>query len=461
MNLSGNPLTYADCYEIGRLRAENRSITYDDAGLGCFTTDIYPAGTFNGNFLNLLKTDHDLNGDGQLNPVEAAQIKGVSVTAERLLNSVEGVQNLTNLESLNLGTQNLTSAPDLSSLVNLEQLYLDNNYLSALPNLEGMASLRVLIADRNELTELPDLSSLGALEYLDVSNNQIGGEPVLPINISTLYVNNNQITGLASLADNMELRYMNASNNLLTQLPVFNQYLLLEELDVTGNSLTNGICDVVSDFKYHDVELSIDPQANNTTLSCDMVWWFPGINAREGDYTLDLVNYHPLRPVDNTVTLTFYNEAGVVVTTDEVPLAKGAAAQVAIPRGEVSAVKAEGTAGVTAVLSFAGDDNQDFAFSGGSARLENAFTPHIARDTASFTTVIHAADFTGAEAELSLETFQKDPDLTDAADHVLNYNMAGNGSVSVNLETDFGSEVVQNSSLARIEGDKHQALPDV
>ena len=176
--------------------------------------------------------------------------------------------NLTNLQELHLGSNQLKSLPEyvFDDLGNLDVLYLSNNDLSVLPqkvffNLPNMESLDL---SGNRFSSLPSgIFSLSlSLETLDLSGNRFssfpndifprfpnpnfysnGSTPPLPVmGLKTLDISSNNLTFLTdNVFDNLIiLEKLDLSRNNLSSLPprIFENLLKLEILDLTQNKLS-------------------------------------------------------------------------------------------------------------------------------------------------------------------------------------------------------------------------------
>lgn len=87
--------------------------------------------------------------------------------------SLQGVQTLSNLTSLDLWSNHIIDISPLSSLGKLETLDLSGNEISDISVLENVHSLKSLILSRNRVNDISPLSSLISLTNLDLAYNQI------------------------------------------------------------------------------------------------------------------------------------------------------------------------------------------------------------------------------------------------------------------------------------------------
>lgn len=134
------------------------------------------------------------------------------------LTELDGIQNLSELEVLDISGNGLTSLEYLTACKELNELYAADNRLDdcpTLPNLvhldlagnqltdaefvSSLPRLKTLYLDRNQLTDITPMCSLSSLSTLDLTNNAIKtlkGLEVLP-NLKLLYVEGNQLDNQA------------------------------------------------------------------------------------------------------------------------------------------------------------------------------------------------------------------------------------------------------------------------
>jgi Leucine-rich repeat (LRR) protein len=186
----------------------------------------------------------------------------------------EGIGDLSNLEYLNLGYNNITEVPpSLGKLTNLQYLFLHSNQLTDLPDeLSSLTNLTDLTISSNEtLTKLPDVvTKLSSITDLDIGYCSITTLPVeiknlqnleelsvdhckltsLPDEIGelptleTLFLIKNELSTLPeSMGDLKNLRSLNISINNLTELPEsFNSLDSLKSIQFYSNQLDSFPC---------------------------------------------------------------------------------------------------------------------------------------------------------------------------------------------------------------------------
>ena len=109
----------------------------------------------------------------------------VTATADYLnldrnqLESVAGVEKLTELKWLRLNENRLASLPDLSALVNLRRIYLRDNKFETVPEtLKGLPALTDIELSGNPIKTIPDwLAEKKGLLFLSFNRTQITSLP--------------------------------------------------------------------------------------------------------------------------------------------------------------------------------------------------------------------------------------------------------------------------------------------
>jgi Leucine-rich repeat (LRR) protein len=166
--------------------------------------------------------------------------------APKLTELPESLGQLTQLQSLNLGSNQLTALPDwLGQLTQLQLLNLSGNQLTTLPaSLGQLTRLLSLDLSRNQLTALPEwLGQLMQLQSLNLSGNQLTALPEWLgqlTQLQSLNLSGNQLTTLpASLGQLTRLLSLDLSRDQLTALPEWlGRFTQVQSLDLGGNQLT-------------------------------------------------------------------------------------------------------------------------------------------------------------------------------------------------------------------------------
>src|SRR5690554_6610945 len=134
----------------------------------------------------------------------------VLVCADKDIQSLDGIEQLSNLRVVNLSQNNIRtiqslaklkrlfaldiSANKLEDLNGIEQLpklnklNANNNQLASADSLQELKNLKRLYISNNQLQSLSFVSSLESLENLDAENNQRSSLPKLPTGIKTFNI---------------------------------------------------------------------------------------------------------------------------------------------------------------------------------------------------------------------------------------------------------------------------------
>lgn len=149
------------------------------------------------------------------------------VNLERSLRSALGVpsgpilpghaQTLTRLVA---NYANITDLDGIECLTRLEQLGLGSNYISNLEPLASMTQLRALSLPSNRISDVSPLASLIHLEGLELHNNLISDiTPLAPLrHLSSLWLQANDISDITALSGMGPLQYLCLASNQISDI---------------------------------------------------------------------------------------------------------------------------------------------------------------------------------------------------------------------------------------------------
>ncbi|MBQ9218275.1 MAG: hypothetical protein IJ160_08920, partial [Muribaculaceae bacterium] len=166
-------------------------------------------------FRNDVSTHYDANHDGYLSYVESAATKEISLSHEKSLTSLKGVEFFTELKVLNV-TYNSLASLDLSKNTKLTDLSCSGNHLTEL-NLSKNTYLKTLVCNNNQLSAL-DLGNNEVLSYLDCSENRLTSLTILSRSIEWLLCFDNQLDVLDLPTYYNRLEHLECYKNRLTTL---------------------------------------------------------------------------------------------------------------------------------------------------------------------------------------------------------------------------------------------------
>ena len=175
----------------------------------------------------------------------------------RNISDVSGIEYCTNLEILNLWSNQIMDISDLSNLTNLKVLNLNNNRIVDVTVLSGLPNLQSLDLWHNQIMDISSLNNLTNLEVLNLNNNQI-------IDIYPLIQNNG--------IDNNDKVYLN--RNSLNAISI-NTYI--PQLETRGVTVYYDIG--LSDPSFGFISENWIPQYEKGPMNS--IWQSEGIN-REG-----------------------------------------------------------------------------------------------------------------------------------------------------------------------------------
>ena len=204
--------------------------------------------------------------DSQLGSIKELDCYGYWKSDEEKIISTSGLEKLTSLTSLNVGSNQLTSI-DVSKNTSLTSLDVGDNQLTNI-DVSSNTLLTSLDVDNNQITSL-DVSSNTLLTDLNVDNNQITSLDVSKnTKLTRLYARKNQITSL-DVSKNTAITGLYVNENQLTSLDVSNNTALIW-LYVYENQLTS--LNIIKNISLFDLrafknQLTGLDVSNNTALT--------------------------------------------------------------------------------------------------------------------------------------------------------------------------------------------------
>jgi hypothetical protein len=134
------------------------------------------------------------------------------ISGETPIKDISGLENFTNLESLDLSLHEITNISPLAGLTKLTSLSLEGNPVADISPLAKLTNLKVLI-----------LSNCAAQDYRPLANL---------VNLEFLKLDNSTLTDINPLASLTGLKYLYLANNrIIDYSPLTNIYPNLEEKD--------------------------------------------------------------------------------------------------------------------------------------------------------------------------------------------------------------------------------------
>lgn len=191
--------------------------------------------TFAEDFKAYLVENFDTDGDGEISRDEAELI--TAIECENLgLTSLEGVRNLTNLQTLHC-SYNAIETLDVSGMTSLTELLCDHNLITDL-NVSGCTSLSSIECNSNAIGELNLADCRNTLTTITCNENKLARLDLTNFDkLFHLNCDDNQLTEL--LVDGCTaLTSVDCASNQLTTLD-FRQTPLIGEVYCSNNKLTS------------------------------------------------------------------------------------------------------------------------------------------------------------------------------------------------------------------------------
>ena len=179
-----------------------------------------------------------LKPTGDILPSDVVGLKWFSAAGRGIV-SLEGIEKLTALTSLDLSGNQIENIRPLSRLTALELLYLNSNRVQDISALSGMTLLTVLDLSRNRITNIAALSGLTELGLFYFNNNQVSD--ISPLSnmsdMEILYLGGNQIQDLSPLVHLRLLNTLSLSGNGLVDISALTGLTKLNFLSLSNNQI--------------------------------------------------------------------------------------------------------------------------------------------------------------------------------------------------------------------------------
>ena len=161
-----------------------------------------------------------------------------------LITDISALSGLTNLTRLGLdnsdGFGSITDISVLSGMTNLTNLGIRGNTITDISPLAGLTSLTRLNLANNSITDISPLSGLTNLTFLAINDNQLISDisPLAGLTnlTSSLWIGINQITDISPLSGMTKLTRLLAWDNLITDLTVLQGLTNLTQIVLHGNA---------------------------------------------------------------------------------------------------------------------------------------------------------------------------------------------------------------------------------
>lgn len=143
------------------------------------------------------------------------------------------------ITALDAREKEITSLDGIEALSNLETLRIDSNRLNDIRPLARLKKLEVLTLRANQISDLSPLAKLTRLQVLDLRDNEISDpSPLVGLtDLEDLNLRGNQITDIGFLADLTNLKELNLRENQIVDIDILADLVNLEDLNLRHNKI--------------------------------------------------------------------------------------------------------------------------------------------------------------------------------------------------------------------------------
>ncbi|MDR3215752.1 MAG: hypothetical protein LBT75_05735 [Bacilli bacterium] len=177
------------------------------------------------------------------------------------------------LKKLVITSNNLEEIPSTINLLsNLEYLDISSNNIGKITNLDKLTKLKTLIIDNNSLTNINNISKIKSLETLSINSNSLfylANDINNLINLKTLSLDNNSINAITKI-DALKLQSLSLKGNLLIALPDLSEIPLIN-LKLDNNLLTKK--EVITKHKIFPIINQSEILVLNRNYEVDTIWY--------------------------------------------------------------------------------------------------------------------------------------------------------------------------------------------
>ena len=191
------------------------------------------------------------------------------------ITNISALSEMTNLEKLDLSSNEIQDIRALSSLKGLKHLSISDNKINDLHYLHYLSELSYLDLAGNEINDLSPISDLVNLDYLDLARNQLSDISYLDglTKLIQLDLSYNQISDISPLAGLKNLKDLDlGSNHLISDISYLAELTNLDSLQLEDNQITDisalsGLTNLTRLYLYDNQISQIDSLSGMTELN--------------------------------------------------------------------------------------------------------------------------------------------------------------------------------------------------
>jgi internalin A len=192
-------------------------------------------------------------------PPNLESLKHLNLSENNKLRSFSRIEQLTNLQSLNLGGVRITEISLFRNLSQLQSLNLSKTTFSDLKELRNLTQLQILDLSYSMVTSLVGIQKLTKLESLNLSNSGVTGlkEITNLTNLKSLNLGNLKIYNLNNFRNLLNLEFLNLNNVGITSLQGIENFSKLKSLVLSHLEITDfKIIKNLTQLKFLDISNS-------------------------------------------------------------------------------------------------------------------------------------------------------------------------------------------------------------
>jgi len=199
------------------------------------------------------------------------------------------------LISLSAGLEGIEDITGLEYATNLASLQLPCNRISSIAAVSGLVNLRKLVLNNNEINSLSPVSNLVNLEHLDVHDNcQISNIASLSglTHLRTLILRGNKISDIAPLSGLADLETLCLEHNEISHISALTGLTALTRLDLRGNPLNDDAYDIyIPQILANNPDINLTWPANPLRFLLSSTAGGSIIEPGEGEFNITETSY--------------------------------------------------------------------------------------------------------------------------------------------------------------------------
>jgi len=211
----------------------------------------------------------DVTGTADLTCQRMASLTGLDASNAGVT-SLQGIQNLVSLQTLDLTGNTLDDLTPLSGLRLLHALLIPSSGLTSLEGVDGLANLTFLDLHDNEISDVGPLAGLAGLDFLDLTGNRI--DDVGPLggltSVASLRLGANSISEIGALSGLTNVATLSLRANDVTDLSALSTLSALTVLDLSANLALSDIQALIDNGELGDGDVV---NLRDTAVDCPSV----------------------------------------------------------------------------------------------------------------------------------------------------------------------------------------------